>query len=193
MFHNVPGAEAPAEPTFPVPDKVYGGAENLARPCTTCCRCAAPRCDSCSGRPMQEAIDQLGDAGSTSASTTGRSGSAERIREFITKTRDVCKCTHDQTVRLATPATRRARSPTWSSCRVARQLLPTRAATTATCGFQRQGRVPALPGRLRRQPGQPEPIAAAGVQRYWVIGGADKAVRRRPPTTRVTSAGRPSC
>jgi alkyl sulfatase BDS1-like metallo-beta-lactamase superfamily hydrolase len=32
VFHNVPGAEAPAEMTFSVPEyKVYGGAENLAQ------------------------------------------------------------------------------------------------------------------------------------------------------------------
>jgi alkyl sulfatase BDS1-like metallo-beta-lactamase superfamily hydrolase len=32
VFHNVPGAEAPAEMTFSIPDKkLYGGAENLTQ------------------------------------------------------------------------------------------------------------------------------------------------------------------
>ena len=32
VFHNVPGAEAPAELTFSIPEKkAYGGAENLAQ------------------------------------------------------------------------------------------------------------------------------------------------------------------
>jgi alkyl sulfatase BDS1-like metallo-beta-lactamase superfamily hydrolase len=103
VFHNVPGAEAPAELTFSLPDrKVYGGAENLAQTMHNLLpvRGAKVRDSLRWATYMQEALDQLGDAeiyvGQHNWPIWGR----ERIKEFITKHRDVYKYTHDQTVRL---------------------------------------------------------------------------------------------
>jgi hypothetical protein len=52
VFHNVPGAEAPAEMTFSIPAKkaVRRRRKHEPAPCTTCCPCAAPRCATrCAG------------------------------------------------------------------------------------------------------------------------------------------------
>jgi alkyl sulfatase BDS1-like metallo-beta-lactamase superfamily hydrolase len=65
VFHNVPGAEAPAEMTFSVPEyKVYGGAENLAQTMHNLLpvRGAKARDALRWSTYMQEALDQLGDA-----------------------------------------------------------------------------------------------------------------------------------
>ncbi len=64
VFHNVPGAEAPAELTFSVPDKkLYGGAENLAQTMHNLLpvRGAKVRDALRWSTYMQEALDQLGD------------------------------------------------------------------------------------------------------------------------------------
>jgi len=103
VFHNVPGAEAPAEMTFLIPDKkAYGGAENLAQTMHNLLpvRGAKVRDSLRWAEYMQQALDQLGDAevyfGQHNWPIWGR----ERIVEFITKHRDVYKYMHDQTVRL---------------------------------------------------------------------------------------------
>ncbi len=103
VFHNVPGAEAPAELTFSIPErKAYGGAENLAQTMHNLLpvRGAKVRDALRWANYMQQALDQLGDAevyfGQHNWPIWGR----ERIADFITKHRDVYKYTHDQTVRL---------------------------------------------------------------------------------------------
>ena len=103
VFHNVPGAEAPAELTFSIPErKAYGGADNLAHTMHNLLpvRGAKVRDALQWATYLQEALDQLGDAevyfGQHSWPVWGRA----RIAEFITKHRDVYKYMHDQTVRL---------------------------------------------------------------------------------------------
>ncbi len=103
VFHNVPGAEAPAEMTFAIPEKkAYGGAENLAQTMHNLLpvRGAKVRDALRWAHYMQQALDQLGDAevyfGQHNWPIWGR----ERIADFIAKHRDVYKYTHDQTVRL---------------------------------------------------------------------------------------------
>jgi alkyl sulfatase BDS1-like metallo-beta-lactamase superfamily hydrolase len=103
VFHNVPGAEAPAELTFSIPEhKAYGGAENLAQTMHNLLpvRGAKVRDALRWANYMQQALDQLGDAevyfGQHNWPIWGR----ERIADFITTHRDVYKYTHDQTVRL---------------------------------------------------------------------------------------------
>ena len=64
VFHNVPGAEAPAELTFHIPDrKAYGGAENLAQTMHNLLpvRGAKVRDALRWASYMQDALDQLGD------------------------------------------------------------------------------------------------------------------------------------
>jgi len=104
VFHNVPGAEAPAEMTFSMPEyKVYGGAENLAQTMHNLLpvRGAKARDALRWSTYMQEALDQLGDAEVYVGQHNWPVWGQARIREFITKNRDVYKYTHDQTVRLA--------------------------------------------------------------------------------------------
>ena len=103
IFHNVPGAEAPAEMTFAIPEKkAYGGAENLAQTIHNLLpvRGAKLRDALRWANYMQQALDQLGDAevyfGQHNWPIWGR----ERIADFIARHRDVYKYTHDQTVRL---------------------------------------------------------------------------------------------
>jgi len=103
IFHNVPGAEAPAEMTFSIPErKAYGGAENLAQTMHNLLpvRGAKVRDALRWANYLQAALDQLGDSevyfGQHNWPLWGR----ERIANFITKHRDVYKYMHDQTVRL---------------------------------------------------------------------------------------------
>jgi alkyl sulfatase BDS1-like metallo-beta-lactamase superfamily hydrolase len=103
VFHNVPGAEAPAEMSFSIPAlKVYGGAENLAQTLHNLLpvRGAKVRDALRWSGYLQEALDRLGDAevyiGQHNWPIWGR----ERIVEFISKQRDAYKYLHDQTVRL---------------------------------------------------------------------------------------------
>jgi alkyl sulfatase BDS1-like metallo-beta-lactamase superfamily hydrolase len=104
VFHNVPGAEAPAELTFAIPDKkAYGGAENLAQTMHNLLpvRGAKARDALRWANYMQQALDQLGDAEVYFGQHNWPIWGNARIAEFITKHRDVYKYTHDQTVRLA--------------------------------------------------------------------------------------------
>lgn len=103
VFHNVPGAEAPAELTFSVPDKkTYGGAENLAQTMHNLLpvRGAKVRDALRWAEYMQQALDQLGDAEIYVGQHNWPIWGKARIAEFITRHRDVYKYTHDQTVRL---------------------------------------------------------------------------------------------
>ena len=103
VFHNVPGAEAPAEMTFAIPDKrAYGGAENLAQTMHNLLpvRGAKVRDSLRWATYMQEALDQLGDSEIYFGQHNWPIWGNARIADFITKHRDVYKYTHDQTVRL---------------------------------------------------------------------------------------------
>lgn len=103
VFHNVPGAEAPAEMSFSIPAlKVYGGAENLAQTMHNLLpvRGAKVRDALRWAGYMQDALDQLGDAEVYVGQHNWPIWGHDRIAEFITKHRDVYKYTHDQTVRL---------------------------------------------------------------------------------------------
>jgi len=105
VFHNVPGAEAPAELSFSLPElKAYGGAENLAQTMHNLLpvRGAKVRDALRWSQYMQQALDQVSASGAEvyfgqhNWPIWGR----ERIASFITAHRDVYKYTHDQTVRL---------------------------------------------------------------------------------------------
>lgn len=103
VFHNVPGAEAPAEMTFSVPSlELYGGAENLAQTMHNLLpvRGAKVRDALRWAAYMQGALDQLGDAEVYVGQHNWPVWGHDRIADFITKHRDVYKYTHDQTVRL---------------------------------------------------------------------------------------------
>ncbi len=103
VFHNVPGAEAPAEMTFSIPEKkTYGGAENLAMTMHNLLpvRGAKVRDALRWAQYLQEALDGLGDAEVYVGQHNWPLWGNARIAEFITKHRDVYKYTHDQTVRL---------------------------------------------------------------------------------------------
>jgi alkyl sulfatase BDS1-like metallo-beta-lactamase superfamily hydrolase len=104
IFHNVPGAEAPAELSFSLPDKkVYGGAENLSQTMHNLLpvRGAKVRDALRWSTYMQEALDQMADAEVYVGQHNWPIWGKARITEFITQHRDVYKYTHDQTVRLA--------------------------------------------------------------------------------------------
>lgn len=103
VFHNVPGAEAPAEMTFAIPEKkAYGGAENLAQTMHNLLpvRGAKARDALRWANYMQDALDQLGDTEVYFGQHNWPIWGKQRIADFITKHRDVYKYTHDQTVRL---------------------------------------------------------------------------------------------
>ncbi len=104
VFHNVPGAEAPAEMTFFLPEKkAYGGAENLAQTMHNLLpvRGAKVRDALRWATYMQQALDQLGDTEVYFGQHNWPIWGHERIVKFITQHRDVYKYTHDQTLRLA--------------------------------------------------------------------------------------------
>jgi len=103
LFHNVPGAEAPAEMTFSIPDmKAYGGAENLAQTMHNLLpvRGAKVRDALRWATYMEQALDQTRDAEVYFGQHNWPIWGHARIADFITKHRDVYKYTHDQTVRL---------------------------------------------------------------------------------------------
>lgn len=104
VFHNTPGAEAPAELTFSIPAlKAYGGAELLAQTMHNFLpvRGAKVRDVLQWSIYMQNALDQLGDAEVYFGQHNWPIWGQPQIREFITKHRDVYKYLHDQTIRLA--------------------------------------------------------------------------------------------
>jgi alkyl sulfatase BDS1-like metallo-beta-lactamase superfamily hydrolase len=83
--------------------KLYGGAENLAQTMHNLLpvRGAKARDALRWATYLQEALDRLGDAEVYVGQHNWPVWGQARIREFITKNRDVYKYTHDQTVRLA--------------------------------------------------------------------------------------------
>jgi len=103
VFHNIPGAEAPAELTFSIPErKAYGGAELLAQTMHNLLpiRGAKVRDALLWSDYAQAALDELGDTEVYFGQHNWPVWGNERIRGFITKHRDVYKYMHDQTVRL---------------------------------------------------------------------------------------------
>ena len=103
VFHNVPGAEAPAELTFTIPErKAYGGAENLAQTMHNLLpvRGAKVRDSLRWGNYMEQALEHIAGMEVYFGQHNWPIWGNARIAEFITKHRDVYKYTHDQTVRL---------------------------------------------------------------------------------------------
>ncbi len=103
IFYNVPGAEAPAELTFLLPDKkAYCGAENIVQTMHNLLpvRGAKVRDALRWSSYLDQALEQTADADVFFATHNWPIWGRERIAEFITKHRDVYKYTHDQTVRL---------------------------------------------------------------------------------------------
>ncbi|MBC5766992.1 alkyl/aryl-sulfatase [Ramlibacter albus] len=103
VFHNVPGAECPAELTFSIPErKAYGGAEVLAQTMHNLLpvRGAKVRDALRWSAYMQSALEQLGDAEVYFGQHNWPIWGNQRIAEFIRAHRDVYKYTHDQTVRM---------------------------------------------------------------------------------------------
>ncbi len=103
IFHNVPNAESPAELSFSIPDKkLYDGAENLAQTMHNLLpiRGAKVRDSLRWSTYMEQALEHVKDADVYIASHNWPIWGNDRIKEFITKHRDVYKYTHDQTVRL---------------------------------------------------------------------------------------------
>ena len=103
IFHNVPGAEAPAELSFSVPQyKAYCAGENLVQTMHNLLpvRGAKVRDALRWSAYMQEALDQLGDAQVLLAQHNWPTWGHDNIARLITAHRDVYKYTHDQTVRM---------------------------------------------------------------------------------------------
>ena len=103
VFHNVPGAEAPAEMTFSIPEKkTYGGAENLSMTMHNLLpvRGAKVRDALRWAQYMQEALDGLGESEIYVGQHNWPMWGKDRIAQLITQHRDVYKYTHDQSVRL---------------------------------------------------------------------------------------------
>ncbi|MGI9133263.1 MAG: alkyl/aryl-sulfatase, partial [Rhodoferax sp.] len=103
VFHNVPGAECPAEMTFGIPDKkLYDGAENLSQTMHNLLpvRGAKVRDALRWATYMQQALEQTAEAEIYIGSHNWPLWGNANIRRFITMHRDVYKYTHDQTVRL---------------------------------------------------------------------------------------------
>lgn len=103
VFHNVPGAEAPAEMTFSIPEmKAYGGAENLAQTMHNLLpvRGAKVRDALRWSSYMDQALDQMDGIEVYFGQHNWPVWGHDRITQFIKTHRDVYKYTHDQTVRL---------------------------------------------------------------------------------------------
>ena len=181
VFHNVPGAEAPAELTFNIPDrKAYGGAENLAQTMHNLLpvRGAKVRDALRWAGYMQQALDELGDTEVYFGQHNWPIWGNARIRQFITQHRDVYKYTHDQTVRLLNAGY------TPREIAEAVQLPPSLSSTLGTRGYYGDlrhnvkavyqfyiGAYDGNPANLNPHPPQ------ESAKRYLeLIGGADKAV-----------------
>jgi alkyl sulfatase BDS1-like metallo-beta-lactamase superfamily hydrolase len=103
VFQNVPGSEAPAELTFFLPDlKAYCGAEMVSHTMHNLytLRGAKVRDAKKWAGYIDDALTHAADAevyfGSHHWPVWGR----ERIRDFLTKQRDIYRYTHDQTIRM---------------------------------------------------------------------------------------------
>ena len=103
VFHNVPGAECPAELTFSIPDKkLYDGAENLSQTMHNLLpvRGAKVRDALRWSNYMDQALEQTKDADIYIGSHNWPVWGNANIKKLVTMHRDVYKYTHDQTVRL---------------------------------------------------------------------------------------------
>jgi len=103
VFHNVPGAECPAELTFSIPaKKLYDGAENLSQTMHNLLpvRGAKARDALRWSNYMDQALEQTQDADIYIGSHNWPVWGNANIKRFVTMHRDVYKYTHDQTVRL---------------------------------------------------------------------------------------------
>ena len=103
VFHNVPGAEAPAELTFTLPAmKAYCGAENIVQTMHNLLpiRGAKVRDALRWAGYLDQAIEQAAGAEVMFAQHNWPVWGSARIAELLTKHRDTYKYTHDQTVRL---------------------------------------------------------------------------------------------
>lgn len=103
VFHNVPGAEAPAELTFGIPErKAFCGAEILVQTMHNLLpvRGAKVRDSQRWSEYLNDMLDQTTGSDVYFASHTWPVWGSASISEFITKQRDVYRYMHDQTVRL---------------------------------------------------------------------------------------------
>lgn len=103
VFHNVPGAEAPAELTFSVPERrAYCSAENVVQTMHNLLpiRGAKARDALRWSNYLDQALEHTTSADVLFASHNWPVWGAARIAALITGQRDVYKYTHDQTVRL---------------------------------------------------------------------------------------------
>ena len=194
-----PGTEAPAEMNFLFPDhRALCMAENATHILHNMLTCAARSCATrASGRATSPRPSTASATGPTSSSprTTGRPGAASGPSGYSPAARPV---------RL--PA-RPDAAPAQPGLHRRRDRRGHRAAAGAGAGLararllrlgepQRQGRLPALHGLVRRQP-RPPVGAPAGEQakRYVAaMGGIDAVVAHaRGLRGPATSAGRPSC
>ncbi len=103
VFYNVPGAEAPAELTFLLPEKkAYCGAEILSHTMHNLLpvRGAKVRDALRWANYLQQALEYTVDADVCFNTHHHPIWGRTHIAEFITRHRDVYKYTHDQTVRL---------------------------------------------------------------------------------------------
>jgi alkyl sulfatase BDS1-like metallo-beta-lactamase superfamily hydrolase len=102
VFHNVPGAEAPAEFTFALPDlDAYCGAELMGHTLHNLytLRGAKVRDGLKWARYLDEALEHAADAEVVFNQHHWPVWGQERIQDFIRKQRDAYKFIHDQTVR----------------------------------------------------------------------------------------------
>jgi alkyl sulfatase BDS1-like metallo-beta-lactamase superfamily hydrolase len=102
VFHNVPGAEAPAEFTFALPDlDAYCGAELMGHTLHNLytLRGAKVRDGLKWARYLDEALEHAADAEVVFNQHHWPVWGQDRIQDFIRKQRDAYKFIHDQTVR----------------------------------------------------------------------------------------------
>lgn len=103
VFHNMPGAEAPAELTFSIPErKAFGGAEILAQTMHNLLpiRGAKVRDALQWSAYLQKVLEQAGDAQVLFNQHNWPVWGKARIASFISRQRDLYQFMHDQTVRL---------------------------------------------------------------------------------------------
>ena len=103
VFHNVPGAEAPAELTFTIPERrAYAGAEILAHTMHNLLpvRGAKVRDALRWSEYLDQAREQAADADVYLGQHTWPVWGQARIADFIAKQQDTYRYIHDQSVRL---------------------------------------------------------------------------------------------
>lgn len=103
VFQNVPGSEAPAELTFYLPEKkAYCGAEMISHTMHNLytLRGAKVRDAMKWAQYIDEALEHTAQAEVYFGSHHWPVWGGQRIRDFLTKQRDVYRYTHDQTVRM---------------------------------------------------------------------------------------------